>query len=96
MYRQLIVPTHGKLSSQYSEDSVIFCKVDADVAWDVITPNGVKAFPTFKVFPLKIPTSAACLCLLGSIVWLYDVAASAFARLYYSQAYCCAPFCRGR
>ena len=45
----MIVPTHGKLSSQYSEDSVIFCKVDADVARDVITANGIKAFPTFKV-----------------------------------------------
>ena len=88
-------PTYCKLSSQYSEDSVIFSKVDADVARDAITANGVKAFPTFKVFPLTIPTSAARLCLHWSIVWLYDVAASAFARRYYSQAYCCAPFCRG-
>jgi thioredoxin-like negative regulator of GroEL len=38
------------MCEEYTEESTIFVKVDADQASEVISANGVQAFPTFKVF----------------------------------------------
>lgn len=38
------------MSEEYTAESTIFVKVDGDQAREVLTANGVSAFPTFKVF----------------------------------------------
>ena len=48
-----MAPIYGQMSEQYTEESVVFVKVDGDQAREVLAANNVSAFPTFKVFKAK-------------------------------------------
>ena len=41
------------MSEEYTAESTVFVKVDGDQAREVLSANGVTAFPTFKVFKDK-------------------------------------------